>query len=293
MRLAYLGSPEVAVGPLRALVDAGHQVELVVTQPDRRRARGAVLPTPVKAAAADLGLPVTERVADVVDVGVDLGVVVAFGRIIRPEVLDRVPMINLHFSLLPRWRGAAPVERAILAGDSETGVCIMAVEAGLDTGAVYAREAVAIGADTTAGELRSELAARGTARLLDLLASPFPDPEPQQGEPTWAAKLTAKDRRLDWNLPAQQLHRVVRLGGAWTRIGDRRLGVVQAGVVDDYDPAAAGSIGDPGQLDPSRLVVQTGRGGLVLEVVQPEGRSAMAASDWRNGARPQPGTRLG
>src|SRR5205807_7717429 len=140
LRLAFLGTPEAAVPPLRALVNAGHDVVLVVTQPDKRRGRGsATMPSPVKAAALELGLPVTERVDDVLDANVELGVVVAFGRLIKPQVLDKVPMINMHFSLLPRWRGAAPVERAILAGDRETGVAIMQLEEGLDTGPVYAR----------------------------------------------------------------------------------------------------------------------------------------------------------
>ena len=123
--------------PLRALVGDGHDVRLVVTQPDRKRGRGgALVPSPVKQAAAELGLPVSHRVDDALDAGADLGVVVAFGRLIKPHVLERLPMINVHFSLLPRWRGAAPVERAILAGDTETGVCIMALEESLDTGPV-------------------------------------------------------------------------------------------------------------------------------------------------------------
>ena len=125
------------MGPLQALVAAGHEVVLVVSQPDKRRGRGgALLPSPVKAAAVELGLPVTERVDDLLDAGAELGVVVAYGRLIHPHVLAVLPMINLHFSLLPRWRGAAPVERAILAGDPVTGVCVMALEEGLDTGPV-------------------------------------------------------------------------------------------------------------------------------------------------------------
>ena len=125
---------------LRALHGAGHELALVVTAPDRRRGRGsAVGPTPVKRCALELGLPVSDRIADVLGARVELGVVVAFGSIIRGDVLARVPMVNLHFSLLPRWRGAAPVERAILAGDDRTGVCLMAVDEGLDTGPVYAR----------------------------------------------------------------------------------------------------------------------------------------------------------
>ena len=119
-RLVFLGTPEIAVPPLRALHEAGHDIALVVSRPDRRRGRGGSLsPSPVKEAALELGLPVTDRVDDVIDAGAELGVVVAYGRLIRPHVLAAVPMVNMHFSLLPRWRGAAPVERAILAGDTD------------------------------------------------------------------------------------------------------------------------------------------------------------------------------
>ncbi|MFM7068969.1 MAG: methionyl-tRNA formyltransferase, partial [Actinomycetes bacterium] len=139
MRLAFLGSPEAAVPALDALVAAGHDVELVVSMPDRRRGRGgATSATPVKLAAERLGLRVTDQLEEIARAEVELGVVVAYGRIIPSEMLERTPMVNLHFSLLPRWRGAAPVERAILAGDATTGVCVMAVEPGLDTGGVYA-----------------------------------------------------------------------------------------------------------------------------------------------------------
>ena len=144
MRVAYLGTPEIAVPPLEALVAAGHDVALVVTGQDKRRGRGGGRsPSPVKSAAERLGIQVSHSLDDVVrtagtGLGLDLGVVVAFGKIIGTDVLDAVPMVNMHFSLLPRWRGAAPVERALLAGDELTGVCIMRVEEGLDTGGVFA-----------------------------------------------------------------------------------------------------------------------------------------------------------
>lgn len=132
----------MAVRPLQDLVAAGHDIALCVTRPDRRRGRGgAVTPSPVKEAALDLGVPISHEMEDVAEAGVELAVVVAYGRIIPVTLLERVPMVNLHFSLLPRWRGAAPVERAILAGDRETGVCLMQLEEGLDTGPVYARSA--------------------------------------------------------------------------------------------------------------------------------------------------------
>ena len=158
----------MAVPPLEALVAAGHDVALVVTSLDRKRGRGGALsPTPVKAAAQALGLPVSHDIDDVTSVGADLGVVVAFGRLIRPHVLAAVPMVNLHFSLLPRWRGAAPVERALLAGDTETGVCLMQLDEGLDTGPVYSNVRVPIGDRTTDDDVRAELVRLGTQQLVD------------------------------------------------------------------------------------------------------------------------------
>ncbi|MGK2947601.1 MAG: methionyl-tRNA formyltransferase, partial [Acidimicrobiales bacterium] len=169
-RVAFLGTPALAVAPLQALVAAGIEVPLVVSQPDRRRGRGSALsPSPVKAAAGALGLPVTDRVDDLLEIDVPLGVVVAFGRLIKAPVLERVPMVNLHFSLLPRWRGAAPVERAILAGDERTGVDLMALEEGLDTGGIYRREEVAIGPDETLDELRGRLVALSSPMLVAAL----------------------------------------------------------------------------------------------------------------------------
>lgn len=280
----------MATGPLRALVADGHQVALVVSRPDRRRGRGAALvPSPVKAVASELGFPVTDRVDDVVDVGAELGVVVAFGRLIRPHVLDALPMVNLHFSLLPRWRGAAPVERAILAGDATTGVCVMAVEEGLDTGPVYASAEVPIGPDDTLEELRTILAARGTELLLDLLRRGLPEPRPQEGEPTYAAKIEPHEHRLDWSRPALELHRVVRLGQAWTTFRGARLKIPRARLLTSPDA----DVPPPGVLDPDRLVVGTGDGGLELVEVQPEGRPVQSAGAWRHGARLRPGERLG
>ena len=271
MRLAYLGTPAMAVPPLRAIVADGHDVALVVTAADKRRGRGsALVPSPVKAAAIELGLPVTDKVDDVLTLSppADLGVVVAFGRIIKPHVLARLPMINLHFSLLPRWRGAAPVERALLAGDDVTGVCVMAVEEGLDTGAVYRREVVSIGPDETADELRARLVDVGTRLLLDALRNGLGEPEPQQGEVTYAHKIDPAELAFDWSRPAIELHRLVRLGGAWTTHHGRRLKVWRSQLVDDG----------------SRLEL--------LEV-QPEGKGRMAFADWARGARWQPGEPLG
>jgi methionyl-tRNA formyltransferase len=226
---------------------------------------------------------VTSRVLDVVDAGVELGVVVAFGRLVKPEVLARVPMVNVHFSLLPRWRGAAPVERAILAGDRETGVAIMQLEEGLDTGPVYAMESVAIGDEETAGELRDRLVELGTTMLVRALADGLTEPTPQTGEPTYAAKIDPAELRIDWSRPADELHRLIRIGLAHTSFRGHRLRVHRA-------RRSAGALA-PGELDGVR--VGTGTGALELIEVQPEGKARQPASAWRNGARIQPGERLG
>jgi methionyl-tRNA formyltransferase len=283
-RLVYLGSPEAAVPPLRALVDAGFDVALVVSQPDRKRGRGSALsPSPVKAAALELGLPVTDVVDDAMEVGADLGVVVAFGRLITPHVLDRLPMVNLHFSLLPRWRGAAPVERALLAGDAETGVDVMQLEEGLDTGGIYAEERLAIGPEETAEELRDRLVAVGTDLLVRTLSGGLGEPRPQVGEPTYAAKIDPAELELDWDRAAVELHRLVRLGRAWTTFRGKRLKVLSARL--------AATDAGPGVLD--GLVVGTGAGGLELVTVQPEGKGPQDAVAWRNGNRPEPGEQMG
>jgi methionyl-tRNA formyltransferase len=263
VRLAYLGTPAIAVPPLEALVAAGHEVVLVVTGVDKRRGRGNdTTPSPVKEAATRLGIPVSHVVDDVLAAGAELGVVVAFGRLIKPHVLAVLPMVNLHFSLLPRWRGAAPVERALLAGDEVTGVCVMAVEEGLDTGGVYARAEVAVGPTATLDELRDELVRVGTQLLIDTLADGLGEPEPQRGEPTYASKIDPAELRIDWSRPAVAIDRLVRLGGAWTTFRGGRIKVNEARFAD---------------------------GSLVPTVVQPEGKRPMAYEAWRNGARPTDG----
>jgi methionyl-tRNA formyltransferase len=276
MRLAFLGTPEAAVAPLRALVEDGHDIAVVVTQPDRKRGRGgALVPSPVKEAAADLGLVVAHDVDAVLGRDIELGVVVAFGKLIKPHVLAEVPMVNIHFSLLPRWRGAAPLERAILAGDTETGVCLMALEEGLDTGPVYECERLAIGPDETADHLRARLVDAGTAILRRRLRDGLGEPVVQEGEATYAKKIEPDELHLDWTRPAEVLNRVVRLGRAWTTLDGRRLLVLRA-VPVDVGPAP------PGTLD--GLVVGAGDGrGLRLEQVQPEGKARQPAAAWRNG----------
>jgi methionyl-tRNA formyltransferase len=289
--LAFLGSPEVSAVALRALVAAGHHVALVVTEPDRRRGRGGALtPTPVKAAALELGLTLSETVADVKDSGAELGVVVAFGRIIKPDVFKAVPMVNVHFSLLPRWRGAAPVERAILAGDEVTGVCLMVIERELDTGGVYARVETPIGPTETADELRERLGVLGAGLLVDRLRdgrASLGAPQPQVGEVTYAEKLSPSDRHLPLSRPAELLVRVVRIGRAWTTWRGKRLFVHEAMV--DADPVAEDV--EPGTFSAGRIA--TGDGWLVPRIVQAEGRSQQDFGEWIRGARLAEGEQLG
>lgn len=273
---------------LRALVAAGHDVGVVVTRADKRRGRNQPPgPTPVKGAALELGVPVSTRVEDALEVGAELGVVVAFGRIIKPDVLAALDMVNVHFSLLPRWRGAAPVERAILAGDTETGVCLMAIDDGLDTGPVYRCSGVPIGPADTASSLRTRLSDVGAAMLVSALAAgreSLGTPTPQAGEATYAAKVEPEELKLEWARPAVELDRVVRVGRAWTTWRGRRLLVLSAHVED-------GDHGEPGSLRDD--VVAAGDGGLRLLTVQPEGRHPISAGDWLRGARPRPGETFG
>jgi methionyl-tRNA formyltransferase len=293
VRIVYLGTPVDAVRPLQALVEDGHDVALVVTQPDRRRSRGAgAEPSPVKRAALDLGLPVRtpEKAREVVDEvrasGAELGVVVAFGQLLPVSLLEALPhgFVNLHFSLLPRWRGAAPVERAILAGDRETGVDLMRIEAGLDTGPVFARARVPIEPSETAGELHRRLVDVGTELLrTHLPAIPSAVPEPQVGAATYAEKLGVDEFRLDPDRAAGELARLVRAGnprpGAWFRAGGRRVKVWRAHDVATYaEPLEPGAIGADGALG-------TKGGVLALDEVQPEGKRVMSAAAWRAGVR--------
>jgi len=289
-RLVYLGTPAMAVPPLQALVTSGWEVALVVTGADARRGRGsATSPSPVKAAALELGLPVVHRVDDVLSVGADLGVVVAYGRLIRRRILERLGFVNLHFSLLPRWRGAAPVERALLAGDRETGVCLMQVEEALDTGPVFARRRVPIDVRVTAHALRHQLVEIGSELLTTTLVTGLHDPVPQEGEATYAAKLTPADLEVHWDADAEAIDRLVRVGGAWTTWRGRRLKLLDAEPITDDNGTSASAT--PGTLAGDGVV--TGSGRLRLLTVQPEGKGPMLATAWRHGAHPGPGERLG
>lgn len=285
-RLVYLGTPALAVPPLVALVDAGFEMALVVSGPDKRRGRGGkLMPSPVKAAALELGLAVTDDLGAVLDVGADLGVVVAYGRIIPTSVLDRLAMVNLHFSLLPRWRGAAPVERAILAGDEQTGVCVMQVAPELDSGGVYACSKVDIGADETLDELRGRLVELGSTLLVESLDGGLGEPVAQGGEVTYAHKIRPEELHIDWSGSAVEISRTVRLGGAWTTFRGRRLKVWRIALVDAREGLGAGEM----DVSPEGVVVGTGDGAARLVEVQPEGKGRMAAAAWGNGVRPGAG----
>ena len=286
-RLVYFGTPQLAASPLRALCVAGFEISLVVTGPDRRRSRrGSLEPSPVSRAAAELGVPVTHDPSDAVAAAstADGAVVVAYGRLIGSDVLEALPALNVHFSLLPRWRGAAPMERAILAGDEVTGVSIMALTETLDTGPVHARVMTPIGPTETLAELRERLVAMSCPLLVELLRTGPGDAVPQQGEVTWAAKISGDDLRLDWDLPAVELHRRVRLGRAWTTLAGERLRILRAGVVPTH-------AGPPGVLE--GLVVGTAAGGLRLDEVQAASRRALPATEWYLGARLGVACRLG
>ena len=287
MRLAFLGSPAFAVRVLDALVDAGHDVVIVVTRPDRPKGRGrALAPTAVREVADVRGITTAVELSALKAVDYDVGVVVAYGELVPAEILERAPLLNVHFSLLPRWRGAAPVERAILEGDETTGVSIMALEVALDTGPVYATAATPVD-DKSLTALRDELVDLGASLLVRLLAGgvdALPEPVPQSGEPTYARKVSDAECELDFTRDAVQLARVVRIGRARTWAAGRRLGVPDAVAVD-------GEFGAPGSFDGT--VVACGRGGLALRVVVPEGRRAMAPDAWLRGLRDGPPSRLG
>jgi methionyl-tRNA formyltransferase len=292
VRLVFFGTPADAVPSLLALHAAAHDIAFVVTQPDRRRGRGSeASPSPVKEAALDLGLRVEtpakarEVVEAVASSGAEVGVVVAFGQLLPSALLDALPcgFVNVHFSLLPRWRGAAPVERALLAGDAETGVCIMALEQELDTGPVYARASTPIGPHETAGELRARLVQLGTDLLVTTLPQvPTITPVPQEGEPTYAPKLTVEEFALDWDSPAAELADLVRAGnprpGAWTTDHGARLKIWRA-------RALSACIDEPPGTVFGHTRVTTGDGALELVEVQPEGRRAMDANAWLAGRR--------
>ncbi len=287
-RIIYFGTPEIAVAPLRALHKSGVRIDLVITRPDTRRGRGTkVSPSPVKEAAIELGIPVSFELADALALPADdlLGVVVAYGRLLPTSLLSVIPMINVHFSLLPRWRGAAPVERAILAGDERTGVCIMRVVEALDMGEVYRRAEVEIQTGENADMLRDRLCAVGIPLLLDAVNNGAGIGQPQVGEATYAAKITANDLQFDWSKSARQLERITRVGIGFTHFRDKRLNIVSVRI-DDVSSSV-----EPGrfiEISADGVLVSTGQGSICLQRVQPEGKPVLDVLSWARGARLKP-----
>jgi methionyl-tRNA formyltransferase len=301
MRLAFMGSPDFAVPALQALHAAGHDIRAVYCQKPRPAGRGqAVRPCPVQRAAERLGIEVrtptrlrTDAAAWEAFAALDLdaAVVAAYGLILPPPMLDapRRGCLNIHASLLPRWRGAAPIQAAILAGDSETGITIMQMDAGLDTGPMLLREAVPITDATTATMLHNTLAGMGARLILRALAEPPPpQPQPDTGA-TYAPKLARDDGRIDWSRDAEAILRQVRALNPWpgtfTEMGGEALKVLQAG--------RAEGAGEPGTVLDDELTVACGTGAVRLLTVQRPGRAAMDAAAFLRGHKLPPGTRLG
>ncbi|MGH9021305.1 MAG: methionyl-tRNA formyltransferase [Acidimicrobiales bacterium] len=281
MRLAFLGTPQAAVPTLRALVSSGHDVAVVVTRPDRRRGRGGdESHSPVHEAALELGLTVAHSLGELDGADVERGVVVAYGALVPAATLARVPMLNVHFSLLPRWRGAAPVERAILAGDDVTGVSVMSLDVDLDTGPVHLTRSVEVD-DLSVSALTSQLADVGADALVEVLATPdlLNSPHPQVGEPVYAPKIRPETYHLDPEMALVDALRTVRLERAFTIVAGRRVRVVSA--------RAAESAPAPGtvMVAGSHLVLGLRDGGLELDDVVPEGGRTMSGFAWWIGAR--------
>jgi methionyl-tRNA formyltransferase len=297
MRIAFMGTPDFARVALDALVDAGHEVAAVYTQPPRPANRGRLTPTPVHLRADALGLPVRtpERLKDAQDqaafaaLDLDVAVVAAYGLLLPQPILDAPQRgcLNIHASLLPRWRGAAPIQRAILAGDADTGVTIMQMEKGLDTGPMLKVGRMPIVRET-AGELTASLAGLGARLMVETLAAlPLPaTPQPEDGV-TYAHKIDKAEARIDWARPAIELDRLVRAmqpsPGAFLESGGSRVKLITA------EPAEG--MGTPGTLLLDACVA-TGDGALRLLTVQPEGRPRMPAADWLRGRRLMPGDPL-
>jgi methionyl-tRNA formyltransferase len=276
--VVFLGTPEAAVTVLESLV-AHHDVELVVTQPDKKRGRGgALIPSPIKSAALAHGISVAHDLDVLKSLSDDpnrVAVVVAYGRIIPTDILMLQPTINIHFSLLPRWRGAAPVERAIMAGDVETGVCIMEVEPTLDTGGVYASRSTVISDSDNAATLTTRLAQIGADLLLEVLESDLGEPVAQSGEATYAHKIDSTERFISWQDTSTDIWRRTRAMSCFAILGGKRIGVKE--VLDL--PSRSGSCAS---ITPEGVVFAR-YGAVQLVTVQPEGKGAMPATDWIRG----------
>jgi methionyl-tRNA formyltransferase len=294
LRLAFLGTPAFAVPTLRALVAAGHEVAAVYSQPPRPSGRGHKLqPSPVQVAAEEHGIPVrvpvtlkgTDEQAAFAALSLDAAVVVAYGLLLPQAALDapRLGCFNLHASLLPRWRGAAPIHRAIMAGDSETGVMVMRMEAGLDTGPVLSTWRTPIGDETTTGQLQEVLAREGAKLMvasLEALAQGLAREVAQSDSGvTYAKKIVAEEARIDWARSARDVVRHVHglnpAPGAWTMAGDARLKILQVNAV--------GGNGAPGSIIGSPLVVACGEGAVSIDVLQRAGRGAQGVVEFLRG----------
>jgi methionyl-tRNA formyltransferase len=301
MRIAFMGSPDFAVPALRALHKSGHDIAAVYCQPPRPAGRGhAVHHCPVHTAAEALGLPVRTPVRLRQDLdaqaafralGLDAAVVAAYGLILPQTMLDapRRGCLNIHASLLPRWRGAAPIQAAILAGDSRTGVTIMQMDAGLDTGAVLLCDSVPITAETTAGMLYDQLARMGARLILSALADP-PRPVPQDdNDATYAPKLTKADGRIDWTRSSEQIERQIRAFDPWpgtyTTLSGKPLKILSAQMVS--------SIGPPGTVLDNALTVACGGGAIRIRRLQLAGRVALDTEAFLRGHPIPAGTVLG
>ena len=304
MDIVFAGTPRFAEVALRALLDAGHRVPLVLTQPDRGAGRGRrVRPSPVKALAEHRSLPVLQPVSlrdqAVVDTiaqeSPDVMVVAAYGLLIPKTILTlpRMGCLNIHASLLPRWRGAAPIQRALIAGDATTGISIMQMEEGLDTGPILLQEAVPIAPDDTAGTLHERLAALGARLIVEALASPLtPRPQGAVGA-TYAAKITKEEARIDWSRAAASIERQVRAfdpdPGAFTFLAGDMLKVWGAAVV-------SGASGTPGavlDVDRQGVLVACGHDALRLTEMQRAGGKRLPAHAFLAGCPVERGTRLG
>ncbi|WP_291993525.1 methionyl-tRNA formyltransferase [Candidatus Accumulibacter sp. ACC003] len=302
MKLIFAGTPEFAALALRAIIAADHQVAMVLTQPDRAAGRGlAFRPSPVKQLALAAGIevlqPPTLKDAAAQEliraVGAEAIVVAAYGLILPPAVLDMPTFgcINIHASLLPRWRGAAPVQRAILAGDAATGVCIMQMDAGLDSGPVLLSESLAIAADDTAASLHDKLAQLGARLIVEALAGlPLPGQPQPPGGATYAAKIGKAEAILDWRLPAAKLAACVRafnpFPGASCSVNGQILKLWRA-------DAVAGE-GLPGEIlvaDRNGVIVACGEGALRVTELQKAGGKRLSAAQFLVGTRLLPGTR--
>jgi methionyl-tRNA formyltransferase len=321
LRVAFAGTPDFSVPALEALVASSHTVVGVLTQPDRPKGRGRqIAASPVKAAALAHGIPVSQPLtlkeeagrADLVSWRPDVLVVVAYGLILPSSVLSipRLGCLNIHGSLLPRWRGAAPIQRAILAGDARTGVTIMLMDAGLDTGPMLLKKEVTLSVAETGGSLHDRLSVLGAPALLEALeghaaGTLAPIPQPSEGV-TYAAKIDKAEALIDWGRDALELERQVRAFNPWpvaeTRLDGEQLRIFEA-VALGADSATftadrathAAMSAPPGTIIAARedtLIVQCGRGQLALRQLQRPGRRAVPAADFVRGM-PLAGVRLG